>query len=125
MAKFGQVTTAWFINAPSAVRTANQSFPEIFANGNTGIRVDIDITALTGTSVTFTLQYYEATSGTWLTLLASAAQVGAAHITLTVDPRATTSANVALNAILPNRMRVTTTGTWNPATFGVVVTFAP
>jgi hypothetical protein len=119
------VNTVSQINAPSAVRTANASFPEFFANGNQGARVDIDITALTGTSVTFTWQYYEATSGTWLTLLAAAAQVGAAHVVLQVDPRIATSANAALNAILPNRMRITSTGTWNPATFGLVVTFAP
>lgn len=109
----------------SAARTAHASSADIFVGPReVGLRIDIDITAFSGTSITFTVEYYENTSGTYKTLLASAALSATGHTVLQIDPRIAASANVALNAILPKRIRVTPSGTITSVTYGVVATLS-
>lgn len=107
----------------SAARTAHASSGEVvMQQREAGVRFDVDITAFTGTSITFTIQYYENTSGTWLTLLASAALSAAGHTVLQIDPRIPTAANAAVQALVPRRLRVTPSGTITSVTYGVVAT---
>jgi len=111
---------------PVASPAANFSTADIFANGDTGVQLDIHVTGtFTGTSVTFTIFYWDITSGTWLTTgLATAAITAVGHASLTIDPRIAVVANAAQSAILPARFRVTSTGTWTVLTVAIVATFA-
>lgn len=84
----------------------------------TGMTLDIDLDAITGTSVTFSIVGYNDTTDDWHIMLSSAAQASAANVPLTISPHAPTTANVSLTRALPSRVGLITSGTWNPATFG-------
>lgn len=75
-----------------------------------GVKVVIDITALTGTSptLTVTLQGKDPVSGKYYTILASAALAAVATTVLTVYPAAAVAANVSANDELPASWRVIT-----------------
>lgn len=75
-----------------------------------GIKLVIDITAITGTgpTLTVTIQGKDPTSGKYFTILASAALGAVATTVLTVYPGLTAAANVAANDILPRSWRVIT-----------------
>lgn len=109
---------------PSAARTSHASSPTQTAPGAEGVRVDIDITAFSGTSITFTVQYYDPGKGDWLTLLASAALSATGHTTLHIHPAMTAAANSIAAAILPRRWRVTPSGTITSVTYSVAYTYA-
>lgn len=98
---------------------------EVYAQGRTGLRLDVNVSAITGTSVTFTLQAYDPMTQTWFTLLASAAVVAASRIALFVDPRIATAANASAQQVLPNRMRLSVTHTTITAvTYSAVATLS-
>ena len=73
-----------------------------------GIKLVIDITALTGVSPTLivTLQGKDAASGKYYTILASAALAAVATTTLEVYPGIATAANVTAGVTLPRVWRV-------------------
>jgi hypothetical protein len=75
-----------------------------------GVKVIVDITALTGTSptLTVTIQGKDEVSGKYYTLLASAALNATGTTVLTVYPGLTASANVMANDTLPKLWRVIT-----------------
>jgi hypothetical protein len=79
-----------------------------FNPAGSGIKLVIDITAISGSSptLTVTLQGKDTTSGKYYTILASAALNATGTTVLTVFPGATASANVAANDILPRTWRV-------------------
>lgn len=79
--------------------------------GARGIKLVVDITAITGTSptLTVTLQGKDTASGKYYTILASAALSAVATTVLEVFPGAAVSANVSANSQLPRTWRVITT----------------
>lgn len=101
---------------------------EQFNNGWTGLRLDIDITALTGTSptVTYIVESFDAAKGGWVTELQSSAQSATGHLVLQVDPRVAAVANQAAQRILPQRWRVRTTlgGTSPAVTHSILATYS-
>lgn len=75
-----------------------------------GVRVVINVTAVSATpSVTFTIQGKCLASGTYYTLLASAAITGTGQTVLVVYPGLTASANAVANNVLPSVWRVIAT----------------
>lgn len=74
-----------------------------------GLIVIVDITAITGTSVTVTIQGKDPTSGKYYTILASAALTATGTTVMRVYPGLVASANVTANDILPRTWRVITT----------------
>ena len=92
-----------------------------------GIKLVIDITAITGTSptLTVTLQGKDTTSGKYFTILASAALNATGTTVLTVFPSAPVAANVSANDLLPRSWRVSAvvggTGPSVTATIGASV----
>lgn len=73
-----------------------------------GLKLVIDITAITGTgpTLTVTLQGKDVASGKYYTILASAALAATGTTVLTVHPGLTAAANVVANDILPKTWRV-------------------
>lgn len=77
-------------------------------NYGCGVQVGVNITVLTGTSptVTVTVEGKDTVSGTYYTLLASAAIAATGFTLLTVYPGAPTTANVSSPQVLPKTWRV-------------------
>jgi hypothetical protein len=71
-----------------------------------GVVVGIGISAIVGGTLTVTIQGKDEASGSYYTLLASAALNAAALTTLTVYPGITVTANVSASAFLPNTWRL-------------------
>lgn len=97
-------TGALVVPTTSSVNGADQT-----NHNGRGITVVVDITALTGTSITFTIQGKDPTSGKYYTLLVSAALVGTGTTILRVGPGLTAAANTVANDQLPRTFRVITT----------------
>jgi hypothetical protein len=74
-----------------------------------GLVCVVNITALTGTSVTFTIQGKDNTNGIYYTLLASTGLTGTGTTVLTVYPGIAATTNVAASAVVPRVWRVITT----------------
>lgn len=106
----------------SAARTTHTNSPEVFLNDEAGFRITFNITAFSGTSIVFTIQYYEESAGSWNTLLATAALSATGLTVLHVDPRIATAANASLQAIPPKRIRVVPSGTITSVTYGATFT---
>lgn len=97
------------------------------ASGNTmdltngvgrGVRVNVNITALTGTSptLTVTIQGKDAASGTYYTILASTALSATGFTRLTIYPGLTAAANSIASDIVPRDWRIAyTIGGTTPA----------
>jgi hypothetical protein len=92
-----------------------------------GLKLVIDVTAISGTSATLTvtIQGKDPVSGKYFNILVSAGLTATGTTVLTVYPGAAVSANVSANDILPKTWRVsyTITGTTPSvtATIGAVV----
>lgn len=71
-----------------------------------GIQLGINLTSISGGSITVTIQGKDAVSGVYYTILQSAALSSAAFTRLTVHPGLTTSANAMANDLLPRTWRV-------------------
>lgn len=73
-----------------------------------GVQIGVNITALTGTSPTMTviIEGLDAASGTYYTLLSSAALAATGFTLLTVYPGVTVAANAAASQALPNTWRI-------------------
>lgn len=95
---------------PSEARTATPTAYTLYARGATGLAVVIDVTAIAATpSVVVTIEGYNAGSQTWTTILTSAAIVGTGTTRLVVAPGVATVANVSLNSVIPDTLRVVCT----------------
>ncbi len=111
---------------PSAARTNHASSPDItLQQGERSVRIDIDITAFTGTSITFTWEYFDIAKGAWLTLIASAALSATGHTVLQAHPTMLAAANATAATIIPRRTRLTPSGTITTVTYSVSVTTNP
>lgn len=125
MANTGNPYTKTQTLFPLAARTTHASSAEITNNGSSGVNIDFNISAFSGTSITYTLEYYNEAESAWVTLLASAAKSGTGRFTFIVDPRIATAANVSLQSVAKKRMRVTPSGTITSVTYSVYVTMIP
>lgn len=104
---------------PLEARTSHPTAVAVDQGSYRGVKIYIDITALTGTSLTFTLQAVDPVTGTASTVLASAAKAGTGAFTLTVYPDSATVANVALADVMPRQWKITVTGTFTSATYHI------
>lgn len=92
---------------PSAARTTDQTSVSLYSRNATGLTATLVVTASAATpSITFAIQAYDAASATWVTLLTSAAITGTSTNTITVSPQVATAANVSLNRVIPDTVRI-------------------
>ncbi len=118
---FGPVDTGALITHTAASAGVNGT-DQTNINGR-GIKIVIDITAITGTSptLTVTLQGKDTASGKYYTILASAALTSVATTVIEVYPGLTASANTVANSTLPKTWRVISTiGGTTPAVTATV-----
>lgn len=108
----------------SAARTTHPTNRTRTMKGWTGIRCDIDVSAFTGTSITFFLEWFDPVANEWTTLISSAAVSAAGRASLSVDPRLTVAANVAASAIVPDRVRLGSSGTITSVTWSAMLTWS-
>lgn len=83
-----------------------------------GVKVAVDVTAITGTSPTLvvTLQGKDPGSGKYFTLLASASITATGTTVMTVYPGVAASANVSVSDVVPRTWRaISTVGGTGPA----------
>lgn len=104
---------------PLAARTSHPTATVVNQDSYRGVKIYIDITAFSGTSITFTVQALDPLNGTVSTVLASAAKSATGAFTLTVYPDAATVANVALADVMPRRWQITATGTITSVTYSI------
>lgn len=97
--------------ARTAQADHNTAVPDVSITRSTTVRVYIDISEFTGTSVTFTLYSVDPNSGNETSMLASAAKTGTGTFIMTIGPGVATVSNVALSDIAPRTLRLKTTGT--------------
>lgn len=102
-----------------AARTTHPTAVEVHQGNYRGVKFYIDITAFSGTSITYTIQAVDPVTGTASTVLASAAKNGTGAFTLTVYPDTATAANVALSDVAPRIWQITTSGTITSVTYGI------
>lgn len=107
----------------SAARTTHTASNVLYSDGARGIRFDLNISAFTGTSITFTVQFYDFAAATWRTLLASAALSATGAVVLQITPDLAASANLIAQAILPERIRVLPSGTITSVTYSMGATW--
>jgi hypothetical protein len=91
----------------SAARTATVNTADQYNHGGRGAVVTINVTASAATpSVVFTIQGKDELSGTYYTILASAAVTGTSTTNLRVYPGLTAAANLTVSDVLPRVWRV-------------------
>jgi hypothetical protein len=90
-----------------------------------GLRLTVEVSAFTGTSITFTIQGYDPLSDSVYTLLASAAITGTGTTTYLIYPGCVAVANAVANNVLPEAWQVTATGTITSATYSVRAELIP
>lgn len=85
-----------------------------------GVKVFVNTTAIGTGSITVAIQAKDPGSGTYVTLLASAAIITNVMTVLTVYPGLAATANVSANDLLPRQWRVSVTANnANPANYTV------
>jgi hypothetical protein len=128
---FHDTRPQWRTVLASASRTATNSSPEIHNPGAyRGVRLFIDITAVSGSSsVVFSVHVKDPVGGDWsATLLSSAAQTATvtAPVMLLIYPGATAAANAAVSVPIGRSFRVTAThGTADATTYSVSAEWIP
>lgn len=97
------ITLATLTAASAGANTADQS-----NDASSGIKIVIDVTAISGTTptLTVTLQGKDVASGKYYTILASAAISAVGTTVLSVRPGLTAAANQVANDFLPRTWRV-------------------
>lgn len=94
----------------SAARTATVNGDDVIGEPGRGLHLTINVSAVDATpSVVFTLQGKDTASGTYYTLLASAAITGTGTTVLKLYPGLSASANAIANDVLPSVWRVIAT----------------
>lgn len=103
----GNVSGVSAVTALAAAAVGANGADKVNLNAR-GLKLVIDITAITGTTptLTVTIQGKDPVSGKYFTILASAALNAAATTVLTVYPGLTAAANVTANDVLPRDWRV-------------------
>lgn len=101
---------------PVAVSVLTAGLPwtsrEINCDKFENVRVDIDISAVSTTSITFKLQFYDIAKKAWVdTGVTTAALTAAGHSVLEIGPALTTVASTVLSAVVPPRLKVVASGT--------------
>jgi hypothetical protein len=97
--------------SPALVLNANLvASTEVVQNGKGQVTFHVDITAITGTSITFTFQGYDYAKGAWVTLLATAALTGTGHTVYNIGVDCPVTANVSACMVPPKRIRVLPSG---------------
>lgn len=123
---FEQLYSKDIIVFQSAARTAHANSADISTSGFRNIRFDIDITAFTGTSITFTVQVFDRAKNDYVTSgLATAALAATGHTVLNMGPTIAAATNSGLNAVLPKKVRLVPSGTITSVTYSVTATLAP
>ena len=91
-----------------AAASASGNSAQLKSGQKKGVNVLVNITAITGTSptLTVTIEGYDSASGTYYTLLESAALSAVGATLLTVYPGVTATANVSASGHLPEFWRV-------------------
>jgi hypothetical protein len=103
---------------PSAARTTHPT-PTVYQNTQyKGIKLYVNVTAFSGTSITFTLAD-SADGDAFTTVLASAALSATGQVVLTVYPGLTETANVDQSAVLGRKWKLTPSGTITSVTYEV------
>jgi hypothetical protein len=114
---------------PSAARTDHTATGSALRKVNSsyaGLRLTIDITAFTGTSITFTIQGVDPVGATdTYTLLASAALAATGVTSLLIYPGCVAAANLVANIVLPELWQVTATGTITSVTYSLRAELIP
>jgi len=113
----GNIDTAAIITAVAAT-TTQTSADQINFNAR-GIKVVVNVTAISGGSITVALQGKDAASGTYWTLLASVAVSATGAFTLTLYPGVAVTANVSASDILTRTWRVQVTPAGSTASYTV------
>lgn len=109
----------------SATFTSNQNFPDQDCSGYRRGMIVVDLTALTGTSVTFTFQEKDVVSGKYITMAASTAETGAKTVVFLIDESAqsltaATGQELVFVRCFHNTIyRIVTSGTWSSATLSI------
>lgn len=94
----------------SAARTATNNTSDLTNYNARGLHLVINVSAVTATpSVTFTIQGKDEVSGSYYTVLASAAITGTGTTVLKVYPGLTAAANTVANDVLPRTWRLLAT----------------
>lgn len=106
---------------PSAARTTHTDSKIVNLQGSDTVTVDINVTAFSGTSITFTVQGKDS-QGNWFNVLATAAINATGRSTLTIGPQSPTTTNVSSNRVLPLVMKLVPTGTITSVTYYVDLT---
>src|SRR4029453_9403572 len=114
------IPTVTRVAFPSLARTTHVSSAAIVNPAKTGTR--IDITAFTGTGITFTVESWDPAKQGWITELASAALAATGRTVIQVDPRIVAAANLVAQRIVPKTLRVTPSGPITWGTYSVTYT---
>lgn len=94
----------------SAARTATPTAASFSCRAASGLLVVIDATAITATpSVVPTIDGYDSVSGKWFNLLTGAAITAVVTRTLRVAPGLVAVANLTVNDVVPDLVRVVMT----------------
>lgn len=94
---------------PSAASTATYTSPDLTNKYSAGIKVTVDITAATTSTLTITINYKDISSGKYITLLTSAAYSGTGTNSLTIYPGLTAVSNVTVTDVLPTTFQIVAT----------------
>lgn len=110
-----------FVHSQASALIVNGNTADFVSNGDpASAHIAIDITAIAGGSLTFTVEGKDPASGKYYTLLATAALAGTGTTILRIFPGATAVANLAANDIMPGIFRVKWVITTTPtATFTI------
>ena len=101
------LTTQTIVPLTSAARTADTNSASLENPGFPGVRVRVNVTAITDTpSVVATIQEYESVGGNWINILSSAAITATGRTVLIVHPGCVAVANRVVNEPLPTTWRV-------------------
>lgn len=101
------LTTQTITVLASAARTADTNSDTLVNPGFPGVRVRVNVTAITATpSVVATIQEYESIGGNWINILASAAITATGRTVLIVHPGCVAVANRVVNEPMPRTWRV-------------------
>jgi hypothetical protein len=110
---------------PSAARTDHTATGVVQTTTmSTGSTNFINVTAFSGTSITFTLAD-SADDVAYTTVLASAALAATGQVALTVYPGLTETANIDASAILGRKWKITSTGTITSVTYKITCLLIP
>lgn len=94
---------------PSAARTATVTSADLSNVNSRGIKVTIDVTAVTTSTLTVAIKYKDPASGKYVSMLASTGLIGTGTTTLTIYPGMTASSNAVASDVLPATFQIVAT----------------